>query len=357
MTDPDTQLRRIAEALVAAPPDVPDWPLDAPLVSLGSPPRRWLVPAIAAATITAAGAGTLVWSAGRGDPERAPLNSPPPPTSSLPATPSAVQRPTAFPVVDDVALEGAEPRGSYSQLGFDNPRSVSALIARPVGDRLVDAVAIAAEVPSDGKVSVDTPPPTSAASDSNTVVWGRPAEVSIEPGPQGPTSVVVEGEPALSFRGADPMRFLDSALPDTVRAELVEGADPDVTLHIGSLPDGYELIAGPEPLALGSIQASLSVGGTATTEGSGIFVGVADPRIEVTVYEPLVAVDVNGADAWMTTRRGFAVMWKVDDRTWVTVAGNESRAAALELARAVSFVDEATWRERYDVAEPGFPDE
>jgi hypothetical protein len=44
----------------------------------------------------------------------------------------------------------------------------------------------------------------------------------------------------------------------------------------------------------------------------------------------------------------------VSETTWAAVAGASTADAALEFTRAVTFVDEATWRERYQVAEPDY---
>jgi hypothetical protein len=360
MPDLDTDLREIADALVADPPDVPEWPLGASVVSLDGPPRRWLVPVAAAAAVVALGAGALAVVAGRDGPDPAPLNSSPTPsTRQRPPTPYAALRPTAFPVVDDPALAGANPWGSYAQVDFENQRRVAAVVARREGDRLVDAVVVTVEPGEAAAATMDDPATTAPAEQSATTIWGRPATVSVEPGRRGPTTVVLAGSPSMSFSGGDPLAFLERAQAEQIRAEIAPTSSgaPELTLEIGNLPDGYEVIAGPEPRALVSVEASLAVGGTATTEGSGIFVGVADPVIDAAAYDTLAAVDINGASGWITTSRGYEVMWKVDDHTFVSVAGNDSRAEALALARSIRFVDEAAWQARYDVAEPEFHDE
>ncbi len=66
-------------------------------------------------------------------------------------------------------------------------------------------------------------------------------------------------------------------------------------------------------------------------------------------------VDIDGTEGWLDVDVASAVYWSPGDGQYAFAMSPASGEAALDLARAVEFVDEATWRERYDVSADDMP--
>jgi hypothetical protein len=124
------------------------------------------------------------------------------------------------------------------------------------------------------------------------------------------------------------------------------------------LPDGYDVIAPPARLPLGSATAFTRANDDDGADGDGItvWVDVRNPLIAYAQVGDLQQIDINGTDGWLYDRGPASnVMWQVSDTTWANVGGASSADVAMEFARSIDFVDEATWTERYDVAQPAYP--
>jgi hypothetical protein len=66
-------------------------------------------------------------------------------------------------------------------------------------------------------------------------------------------------------------------------------------------------------------------------------------------------VDVNGITGWADDRGpGSTVIWQLSDTTWALVGAAPDAATALKFARAIDFVEQATWSTRYSVEIPQY---
>jgi hypothetical protein len=270
--------------------------------------------------------------------------------AGVPVEVDAFPLPDVFPALalDDPRNEDAQ--GFYSQISPHNGGRTSALIARQNGDLLTDGIEISAF--SDRAVDEAL-----AAGGSNRpqAIHGVRVYNMVEPGDPALTTAIVPGQPAIAYRGLDPIGFLTDAGLDVATATVSSDDDTGtatVDLNLVNVPDGFEVIVEPETLALGAVAATLHLQAGDTADGTGITTQLASPLIALASSGDVQAVDINGAPGWITAGPGYVVTWQVGTHTWASVGGNATSDASLELARAAQFVDEASWRARYDVDLP-----
>lgn len=225
----------------------------------------------------------------------------------------------ALPVGDDRKVKSS----NYSQVAAEGPEWIAALVARVNGDRIEDGIRI--ETVREGT--------------SETDPGGSPTE-----------TVVLPNDPHVSITGLDPATFLEEAGADFATADW-SGDVGKLVIDSQMLPDGYEVIVEPSPILLaGSLRVGMAVkhGGG---DGVGISVKLDNPLLFLATNGELERIDVNGVAAWQAPPG--IVTWRVSNTTWVSVVRNTEPEVALQVARDLEFVDEATWRQRYGVAEPG----
>jgi hypothetical protein len=270
--------------------------------------------------------------------------------SQVPALPASVLAPDQFGVVSDSWPTAPTASAMWGgQLGWDNATAAEALVARRDGGLIRDGIALS--VSSDGTRDQFRGVPQQAT------VAGVPVEIYVENGSPAITTVVLPGTPEVTASGLDPIAFLEAAGGFPVYGQRVDD-DGGVTFGIGQLPDGYEVIAPPARLPVGSLNAFTRADDGDGVDGDGItvWVEVRNPLIAYAQVGDLQQIDINGTDGWLYDRGPASnVMWQVSDITWANVGGATSADVAMEFARSIEFVDEATWTERYDVAQPAFP--
>lgn len=348
ITNLDDKLREIAEALTADAPDVPAF--DEQSETTAPAPRRW-VPLSAAAAVAVLGIGGLI-VAGRGghdDPASTEVASAPPTIS--PTTHGAT--PTLYPVINDLP---------------DN----AAAECRPADDTSANAAALIGEMGDDGAVlstlqvragvrfgqelehvlgplvegtsvfgvagSLYENSELGGPAGTRTVVWGTPPNFNVS---IGAPYLMLTGQPAIA--GADPLEFLEAASPDFVTFTITDEAGP-VDMTIGDLPEGFELLAGPQ--SLGGSSTSTSAILRVTPSGSFVQTTTFDPLLQYGNVGPREQVDINDHDGWVDDD-GRVVVWQVDESTWAKAVALE-QGGGVALAETVTFVDRATWVDLYD---------
>ncbi len=345
--DLDEVLSRIRSTGNAVEPS--DTMIDPVTVNASPGPSRRSALVVAAAVIIAVGLLGVV-AANR-------------PTSDIPdassATPDVVPGgselvgPAVFPVVGDQAA----PRdfGSFSLIGRENPERISALVARRTGDSLSDSLWVTATLTAPVDEAPADTNPAEAVGEQIFDVHGRAAEVWTEPFEVPVQHVRFEGEPTLEVTGFGALAFMQAAGPDVLRVTATTDAANPLTLEIGNLPDGYEVIVEPFREPLGTITASIGVGNTETTEGSYVGVELSNPLPSRAAYTTtLTTVDINGHTGWIGSGAGNYVTWEPIPGTFATVGGTESADESIALARSICFVDRATWQAFYNVGDPVF---
>jgi len=396
-----TLARHLDDELDVSSPDHVGGPDD---VTLRRRPRgisRPRLASIAAAVVITVGAGGLAVASWSRDPAPAvgtpALSVPEAGDTTPPAEPTAAalrpRLPTAYPSVDE-QIEGATAaEGSYSMLGYENPVRVEALIGVVSGAALsggieVQAVAGDRAAAAAQLIPTDTVDPSLASMPASTTivtgtsgsgsaptepmwpsretveVWGREADLYTEPGsPRIQTVVVDAGIPSvaatLRFTGLDPLAVLEEAgefVAVVPVPPLDDSGTPPFTLRFGArLPAGYQVVVEPTAVPAGAVFGYLSVNNTADVEGNLVQVSTYDPLPFFAAAGSFTAVDVGGTPGWMSDGPGHAVMWQVDDATFALVGGSATTDEAIAVANSVTFIDEASWRERYGVPEPDFP--
>ena len=168
-------------------------------------------------------------------------------------------------------------------------------------------------------------------------------------------TVVLPGTPALAVTGLDPVSFLESSNGFPILGPRV-GTDGEVTFAVGKLPDGYEVVVPPSRLALGSFDAVTQAPDGDGGDGVSAWAEVRNPLTAYATVGDLQRVDINGVSGWMRDQgRGSPVIWQVSQTTWALIGGATTADDAVTFARSLTFVDEATWRSRYNVGEPNYP--
>ena len=312
------------------------------------PMRRALV-GIAAAIVLIAGLVPRWLSSEPG--AETPNDSGLPVESTVPSLPDLFA-PSMHP--DQFALIPADdPRASAStayygnQASWDNPPSAEALVARLNGDTMTGAIQLQVLASFDSS-TLSIP----AAATIN--VAGTDMKLYVEGGTPALKMVVLPGTPALAVTGVDPVSFLESSKGIPILEPRV-GADGEVTFAVGKLPDGYELVVPPARLPRGSYNAVTQAPDGDGGDGITAWVDVHNPLPAYAIVGDMQRVDINGVSGWMRDRGpGSPVIWQVSPTTWALIGGATTADDAVAFARSLTFVDEATWRSRYNVGEPNF---
>lgn len=323
-----------------------DTPVEHRLLDMARPAgrtraRRWLVPASVAAAVVL---GLGLMAIERQPQEPSPADQPLVTSGSvlpsvLPALPADAPLPDRFPIVAE-SWPGADTAiGTWGgQIGWENDAMTEALVARRDASSLRDGIAI----------TLGGSGPEAMGAPQQATVAGQLVDLYVENGTPALTTVVLPGSPVLTVSGRDPIAFLEAAGGFPIVNQRV---DPDGTImfDVGILPADYETIVTPTPLPLGAIEASTQV---PMVDGDGLitYVSPRNPLIswaQATDFQP---VDVNGITGWADDRGpGSTVIWQLSDTTWALVGAAPDAATALEFARAIDFVDQATWSTRYNV--------
>lgn len=128
------------------------------------------------------------------------------------------------------------------------------------------------------------------------------------------------------------------------------------TLAIGDLPDGYEVIVPPTPTEPEQAEAFVRRGRNDLPVV--VETGAGPPGHAVmSAGGPISPVDVDGGPGWMSTHDGRTrIAWTDPSGVTVSLIAEYGPAEALEIARGVALVDEATWRATYPEPSVGHPE-
>ena len=347
--DFDTELRRIASALVVDPPDAPA--LDGRLAIAEHRSRR-IVPLTAAAAVVAMGVAGMVVAGNAGERDPGVATGISSPTSA----PEGERRmPTVYPVVDDLPDNAAAELMPNEFLAADLGPNASALLGEMSDDgRILSTLTVRAGVVLGSDLermlgqlvegvgvfgvagSLYENSEVGGPAGTRTVLWGTPPYFYVA---VGSPYLMLTGQPAVA--GADPVEFLGAASPDFATIIVANEAGP-VEMVIGDLPNGFELLSGPQ-----------SFGGSLTSTSAILRLTPSGSFVETSTFDPLIGnvgaldrVDINGQPGWVNDT-GSVVVWQVDDTTWARAVSLQV-GDAVALAESVTFVDEATWTEMYD---------
>jgi hypothetical protein len=334
----------LSDILDLAPPPA-DQPTDTPLVEQREAGQGLLLAVAATLVVIAGTVGLLAVTRDRSKPEPAPQ-----PVATQPAEPPVASPPAPelFPSLPDSGSRNQGATGSYSQIDPASSPQASVGIARRDGDRLVEGITITAYAQ-----------PRTELFDGLAVTQvnldGVTLDAYTEPGDPAITSVIMPDTVGLAsvVSGRDPVAFLDAAGLDFFAAKYGTGPGGQVVITVFSRPDGFQEIQGSTPLAVGAREASLQLPSVGNGDGVLVTVGVHPETATHAAAGPLTSVDINGIAGWASDGPGHSVTWQVETHTWATVAGATTTEEALTIARDLEFIDETTWRDRYDVADPG----
>ncbi len=304
------------------------------------------------------------------------------PTSAVPSTsvlvtepadgpalpPSDVPRPTRFP-----ALAATDPRdaGVTATYGFrsvgpgNGVASSTALVGEQMDEMIdgavidgavIDGAVIDGAVVEGVMVSVlEAPVPPDAGSDEidPVTVAGRTYDAwRAEGGSPVLTTLVDRDDPRISVTGRDPAAFLDRlGVPPVVGITSVGGV---VEFELSPLPAGWTVIVPPTSAPPQALVAGLTLSPAEGVESDYLGVGLIPELPLVGTGQRLRRVDIDGTEGWTPIDAPFTVYWPAGDGVFAW-AFSPTADGALALARSVEFVDEATWRERYDVGPDDMP--
>jgi hypothetical protein len=267
---------------------------------------------------------------------------------SLPELPALSLHPDRFALVPADDPRAAASTAYYGgQASWDNPPSAEALVARLNGDMMTGAIQLQV------LASLDSSTLSTRAAEAIKVA-GTDMKLYVEFGTPTLKTVVLPGTPALAATGVDPVSFLESSNGFPILGSRI-GADGEVTFAVGRLPDGYEVVVSPTRLPRGSYNAVTQAPDGDGGDGITAWVDVHNPLPFYALVGDMQRVDVNGVSGWMRDRGpGSPVIWQVSPTTWALIGGATTADDAVAFARSLTFVDEATWRNRYNVGEPNF---
>lgn len=276
--------------------------------------------------------------------------SPGTPTLSVPEMATQeVLVPDRFALVPDGHPLAAQSTAMYGGMRpMDALRVAEALVAIDDGSSLTGAAVLRvyAEVSDDmfpGARPVD--------------IAGLSGRLWTEPGSPSTTTFITDGVPALAVQAADAAAFVDATggVP-IVNVRYLD--DRVLTFDVATtLPDGYTTIVPPRGLtAARAVNALTTIPDGDNGDGISVWVESVNPLTTYAPYGDLTRVDINGATGWYRDDGpGSPVIWQVTDATWAMVSGAMNTDDALGIARAVVFVDQTTWEQRYGVETPAWP--
>ena len=313
---------------------------------------RWRLLGAAAAVVILVGGLAI---AQRPQPDPAPAAQPLSPSKTEVSVPQAVVaellspalRPDVFAVIPDsypnVELASA---AWGTQVGRTGSAPAEALVGRRDGDTIGNGLQLSVGLESVAAFSG----PTQAAQ-----VTGLDVEIYVDNGTPALTTVVLPGSPTLAVTGQDPIGFIEDAGGFPIDGARID-SNGNATFAIGGLPAGYEVIVPPSRLQDGYVNAATFVPDDDGGDGLAVWLEVRNPLIDYAQVGELQQVDINGTPGWMIdSGPGSPVMWPASPTTWAMISGATNVDIAADLARSVTFVDEATWTERYDVEEVTYP--
>ena len=315
----------------------------------------WRLVGAAAAGVVLVG-GLAIAQRPQGEPApvgQSPISAPSTQVSAASTVPTVAElsspalEPDVYPVVPETYPNAELASAMWGgQLGWNASPSAEALVARLDGNTLTDGI----------QLSVHSDSAEAFAGEAQAAqVAGISVEVYVENGSPALTTVVLPGSPALAVTGQDPIRFLEDAGGFPIAGARIDSTGA-VTFAVGTLPAGYEVIVPPSQLPIGSVDASTRVPDDDGGDGLAVWVEVRNPLISWAQAGQLTRVDVNGTTGWMIdSGPGSPVIWPASPTTWALVSGATNADIALEFARSVEFVDNATWTQRYDVEPTNFP--
>lgn len=286
------------------------------------------------------------------------------PTSTVPSTTeptdgpvlpaSDVPRPTRFP-----ALAASDPRdaGATTTYGFrsvgpgSGVASSTALVGKMIDDALIDDAVVEGVMVS----VLEAPVPPDAGSDEidPVTVAGRTYDARrAEGGNPALTTLVDRKDPRIHVVGRDPATFLERmGVPPVAGITFDDGV---VEFELSPPPAGWTVIVPPISAPPRALVAGLTLAPADGVESDYVGVGLIPELPLVGTGMQVRRVDIDGTEGWISTDAPFSVYWPAGDGT-LAWALSSTADGALELARSVEFVDEATWRERYDVGPDDMP--
>jgi len=256
-------------------------------------------------------------------------------------------RPDVFAVIPDSYPNVELASATWgSQIGGTGSAPAEALVARLDGDTISNGLQLSVGPESAGAFFG----PAQTAQ-----VAGLDVEIYVENGTPALTTVVLPGSPTLAVTGQDPIGFIESAGGFPIDGARID-SNGNATFAVGDLPAGYEVVVPPSQLPVGSVNAATRVPDDDGGDGLAVWVEVRNLLISYAQVGELQQVDINGTPGWMIdSGPGSPVMWPASPTTWAMISGATNVGIAVDLARSVTFVDEATWAERYDVEPVTYP--
>lgn len=264
-----------------------------------------------------------------------------PPPSDLGINPLL---PEVFPALPADDPRQAQTTAAYSGfVGFETTQAGRAIIGRIEAGRLVDPMAVSVYADAD-EIAFD-------AAGDQVVIAGTTYER--HRGGTGQWTLVLRGETDAVITGADPETFVAAAggIPVTGVTLPPEGG---VSFSLTPLPAGYEVIVEPATFPTLSPVVDLTFGSDADNSFGAVMTGRLSDLLLQATGSPFRQIDVNGTSGWASEPPAGVVgmvVWRVAPTTWATAIA-ATPAEALDLARSVRFVGEATWQATYNVDRP-----
>ncbi len=318
--------------------------------SASVPSRSWTATVmIAAVTIAIMVVGLALISRSPAEDE-VPATVPPPAPTAVVTTPPPADLginpllPEVFPAFAADDPRQAQTTAAYSGfVSFESTQAGRAIIGRIESGRLVDPMAVSVYADADEIAFV--------SAGDQVVIAGTTYER--HRGGTGQLALVLRGETDAVITGADPEPFVAAAGGIPVTGVMLP-SDGGVSFSLTPLPVGYEVIVGPVTFPTLSPVVNLTFGSEADDSFSAVTTGrLSDLLLQATGWS-FRQVDVNGTSGWASEPPAGAVglvIWRVAPATWATTIA-ATPTEALDLARSVRFVDEATWQATYNVVRP-----
>ncbi len=314
------------------------------------PSRSWTpTVAIAAVTVAIMVVGLALISRSTAEDE-APATVPPPASTAAVTTPLPADLginpllPEVFPTLAADDPRQAQATAAYSGFFiFASTQAGRAIIGRIESGRLVDPMAVSVYADAD-EIAFDL-------AGDQVVIAGTTYERHYVG--TGQWTLVLRGETDTVITGADPETFVAATGGIPVTGVTLP-PDGGVSFSLTPLPVGYEVIVEPATYPTRSPIVNLTFGSEATDSFGQVTVGRLSDLLRQATPSSFHQVDVNGTSGWASeppARTVGIVIWRVAPATWATTIA-ATPTEALDLARSVRFVDEATWQATYNVVRP-----